>query len=129
MQALSVDLDVGGRADGRTYQDTSALLLIKDVFYDYVYTEPFTTRSDWDNHLGNPDEETSKIFSLADCAAYCQSKSDCLQYLFKNGGCSVGHGFIKGSSAPTMHSGWMPERVNATVRGLGDCPRVDFIAP
>lgn len=105
------------------------MLLVKDVFQNYVYTEPFTTRSDWDNNLREPDEETAKIISLPDCADYCQSKSDCLQYLFKNGGCSIGHGFVKGRSSPMIHSGWIPERVNATVEQLGGCSRVDFIAP
>lgn len=111
-----------------------SLLLHSDVFQNFIYATPFTSRDDWDNLApdevqANKDEGSSAATTLSpgECATICDKNPECLQYRFKNGVCSTAKGFKMGHSELDVHSGWVPDRINATIQRLGKCTSVEYI--
>lgn len=116
----------------------------RDVFMEFVRPKIDASVLAWDNlaadkeynahdhgTVGSPAERNAWK-SFDHCRALCESQTDCLQFSFNAGSCSISSKFSLGYARPKerIRSGWMLDRVDDLFRNLEDrCGIRDWFAP
>lgn len=135
-------------------------VLIRDIFNEFFAPKLAAKREDWNNraddrfYLDTKDEsrkwdkwmldrmkkakdynqfEKKAHKSFDDCAAACKSLSDCFQFLYKDGQCSIGKSFRLGQPVKKEKdqkkrpfSGWDVDHIQNFIKKQGDCKKIHW---
>ncbi|KAL2828343.1 hypothetical protein BJY01DRAFT_228536 [Aspergillus pseudoustus] len=110
----------------RMWTVEGAPLLYRDVFWQLAWPKMTVEPAEhWDNQSG---EEKKIVGTLEECRKMCEEDTHCLQYVMKpDGMCAIGRDARLGDKSKSFTSGWMLDRIEATAKTLGNCPRPHWI--
>lgn len=120
------------------------MLRHRDVFHELVRPKVAAEVAGWDNMAADKEYNAHDHSSLSDplesnawksfqhCRAVCEGRSECLQFAYRPGSCSVNFSFKLGyaRAEERVRSGWMVDRVEELFLGLeAKCGIRDWFSP
>ncbi|KAL2357405.1 hypothetical protein BJ546DRAFT_308918 [Cryomyces antarcticus] len=107
-------------------RNASSLLRHSDVFKKFILPQ-IQREPERDNWSNLSDVSQKSINSTEECRAICEDQEDCMQFSYSLDNCRMStavrleHSSSADNSSPTVHSGWIVERIGNFVRDMEPC--------